>query len=160
MVLQNREPMTPEGHQKLSKEIEHIKTVERPNNIQALEEARGHGDLTENADYEAAKNHQELITSRLVALENRYARAEVIDPKTLSGDAVMFGATVTLINMNTDQQITYKIVGSYEADHKNHTISFDSPMGKAIIGKRQGDEVVVNAPGGSKEFAIVKVEYK
>ena len=155
-----REPMTPEGYERLLKEIENIKTVERPRNIKALEEARAHGDLSENADYDAAKNEQGLIAAKLAQAEDRLARAEVIDPKTLSGSTIMFGATVTLIDIETEETIKYKILGAYEADMKNRTISLDSPIGKALIGKSEGDEVGVSTPNGLREFSIQKVEYK
>ncbi len=155
-----REPMTPEGHQRLLKEIEHIKSVERPNNIKAIEEARGHGDLSENADYDAAKNEQGLIAARLAVCEDLLARAEVIDPKTLSGPRIMFGASVTLIDLENDDEVKYRLVGSYEADMKNRSISIESPIGKALIGKQEGDEVVVQTPNGAREFGIQKVEYK
>ena len=158
--MAEREPITPEGYQRLLKEIEHIKSVERPSNIKAIEEARGHGDLSENADYDAAKNEQGLIAARLAAAEDRLARAEVIDPKTLKGSQVMFGATVTLVDVNTEDEITYQLVSSYEADLKNKRISIESPIGKALIGKQEGDEVVVQTPGGRKEFSIQRIEYR
>jgi len=155
-----REPITPQGHEKLVKEIEHLKHVERPNNIKAIEEARGHGDLSENADYDAAKQEQGMIQARLTSLEDRLARCEVIDPKTLSGKVVMFGATVTLVDTESDEHMVYKLLNSYEADAKLKIISLESPIGKALIGKEEGDEVVVNTPNGARDLAIVKVEFK
>lgn len=155
-----REPLTPEGHQRLLKEIEHIKSVERPANIKAIEEARAHGDLSENADYDAAKQEQGMINARLTLLEDKLARAEVIDPKKLSGETVTFGATVHLIDTQTDEKCVYRLLGSFEADVKTNTISIESPIGKALIGKTDGDEVVVNTPGGVREFFIQKVEFK
>jgi transcription elongation factor GreA len=155
-----REPMTPAGYERLQKELEQLKSVDRPRNILAIEEARGHGDLSENADYDAAKNEQGLIAAKLADLESRLGRAEVIDPKSLSGSQVMFGATVTLIDVETDEKVTYKLVGSYEADIKQKTISIESPIGKSLIGKSEGDEVNVKTPGGFREFSIQKVEYK
>ena len=155
-----REPMTPEGYEKLQREIEQIKSVERPRNIKAIEEARAHGDLSENADYDAAKNEQGLIQARLKLAEDKLSRAEVIDPKTLSGRTVMFGATVTLIDVETEDKVTYKLVGSHEADLKHKSISIESPIGKSLIGKSEGDEVAVKTPGGSREFSIQSVVYK
>lgn len=150
----------PAGRDRLVKEIEQIKHVDRPRNIKAIEEARGHGDLSENADYDAAKNEQGLINGRLKSLEDLLARAEVIDPKTLTGPNVMFGATVTLSDTNSGDEVCYKILGSYEADFKNNVISVDSPIGKALIGKAEGDEVSAQAPGGNRKFVIEQVEYK
>lgn len=155
-----REPMTPQGYQRLLKEIEHIKSVEKPDNIRAIEEARGHGDLSENADYDAAKQAQGLINARLKLLEDKLARAEVIDPKTLSGNSVTFGATVLLVDLDTNDEVTYRILGAYEADAKAGIISLDSPIGKSLIGKQEGDEVIVRTPNGARTFGIQKVEYR
>lgn len=154
-----REPMTPAGFSRLQKEIDQIKHTDRPANIKAIEEARSHGDLSENADYDAAKNEQGLIAGRLASLEDLLARAEVIDPKSLSGSNIMFGATVTLSDGNTGDEITYKILGSYEADPNKKIISIDSPIGKALIGRQEGDEVSVQAPGGARQFIIEQVRY-
>jgi len=154
-----REPITPKGYDRLVKEIEHIKHHERPANIKAIEEARGHGDLSENADYDAAKQEQGLIQARLLAAEDRLARAEVVDPKTLSGSTVMFGATVVLVDTETDDELKYQLVSSYEADAKSGLISIESPIGKALIGKEEGDEVVVQTPSGHRNFAIIKVSF-
>lgn len=158
--MSERETMTPLGYKRLLDEIEHIKSVERPENIRALEEARAHGDLSENADYDAAKNAQGLISARLKLAEDRLARAEIIDPKTLKGPGIMFGATVVLVDLETDDEIRYQILGAYEADIKKRIISLESPIGKALIGKQEGDEVIVQTPGGRKTFAIQSVEYK
>lgn len=155
-----REPITPKGYERLMKDIEHIKHIERPANIKAIEEARGHGDLSENADYDAAKQEQGLIQARLLQAEDRLARAEVIDPKSLSGSVVMFGATVTIVDTENDEEFRYQLVSSYEADVKLNLISIESPIGKALIGKEEGDEVAVQTPNGSRSFAITKVEYK
>jgi transcription elongation factor GreA len=152
--------MTPAGYQRLLSEIERIKSVERPENIRAIEEARAHGDLSENADYDAAKNNQGLISARLKMAEDRLARAEVIDPKTLSGPSVMFGATVTLADLETNEEITYQILGAYEADIKKKIISLESPIGRALIGKQEGDEVTVQTPSGSRTFGIQQIIYK
>jgi transcription elongation factor GreA len=152
--------MTPQGHETLIKEIETIKHVERPANIKAIEEARAHGDLSENADYDAAKNEQGLIQARLLQLEDILARAEVIDPSTLEGPTIMFGARVKLIDTETDEEISYQLVSSYEADVKRNMISIESPIGKALIGKEEGDEVLVTTPSGKRNFAVTSVRYK
>lgn len=155
-----RFPVTPAGYAKLQKEIEHIKSVERPRNIKALEEARAHGDLSENADYDAAKNEQGLIEARLNQAEDRLARAEVIDPKSFTGPQIMFGATVHLEDLESGDEVTYQILGPYEADIKQKIISLESPIGKALIGKAEGDEVVVHTPNGPRQFGVHKVEYR
>jgi transcription elongation factor GreA len=155
-----RFPVTPQGHARLVKEIEQIKSVERPRNIKALEEARAHGDLSENADYDAAKNEQGLIEARLNLAEDRLARAEIIDPKSLTGTVVMFGATVTLVDLDSGDEVVYQVLGPYEADAKKRIISLESPIGKALIAKQEGDEVVVQTPNGPREFGIHKVVYK
>ncbi len=152
--------MTPKGYEKLQKELEHIKHVERPNNIKAIEEARGHGDLSENADYDAAKQEQGLINARMLQLEDILARAEVIDPKSLSDSRVMFGATVSVVDTETEQEFKYQLVSSHESDAKQNLISIDSPIGKALINKEEGDEVVVATPSGGRTFAITKIEYR
>lgn len=159
-MAMKREPMTAEGYARLVKEIEHIKQVERPNNIRAIEEARSHGDLSENADYDAAKNEQGFIAARLGSAEDLLGRAEIIDLKTLTGPTVMFGATVTMADSETGDELKYKLLGSYEADAKKNIISIESPIGKALIGKQEGDDVVVQTPGGAREFVIQNVEYK
>lgn len=160
MGSMERFPITPAGYEKLIKEIENIKHVDRPRNIKAIEEARGHGDLSENADYDAAKNEQGLIEARLKLAEDRLARAEVIDPKALSGTQIMFGAIVSLVDSDTGDELTYQVLGPYEADVKKRIISLESPIGKALIGKNEGDEVVVQTPNGPREFGILKVVYK
>jgi len=152
--------MTPKGYERLIKEIEQFKHVDRPANIKAIEEARGHGDLSENADYDSAKQEQGLIQARLLMAEDRLARAEIIDPKTLSGTAVMFGAHVTIVDTESEDEFHYQLTSSYEADVKLNLISIESPIGKALIGKEEGDEALVQAPNGSRTFAITKVEYK
>lgn len=156
---QKREPITREGYEKLVKEIERIKHVERPANIKAIEEARSHGDLSENAEYEAAKNEQGLIESRLARCEDLLARAEVIDPKAYDSDDVVFGASVELVDMESDEKLSYRLVGTYEADIKSGSISIESPVGRALVGRRVGDEVKVKTPKGERELAIVSVKY-
>jgi transcription elongation factor GreA len=153
-------PMTAEGHKALDEELKHLKTVERPAVIQAISEAREHGDLSENAEYHAAKERQGWIEGRLAELEDKLARAQVIDATKLSGDTVKFGATVTVIDEDTEEEHAYKIVGEDEADVKGGKISLSSPISRALINKEVGDVVEVNAPGGVKSYEILKVEWK
>jgi len=155
-----REPITPAGYDRLHKELEYAKNVERPNNIKAIEEARAHGDLSENAEYHAAKEEQGLIAAKILKLEGIFSRAEIIDPKSYKGSDIVFGATVYLIDTETDEKLSYQIVGTYEADIKKGTISIESPIGKSLIGKQESDDVRVKAPGGMRELSIQKVEYK
>ncbi|GGE40536.1 transcription elongation factor GreA [Marinicauda pacifica] len=152
--------MTAEGHQALDAELKHLKSVERPAVIQAISEAREHGDLSENAEYHAAKERQGWIEGRLQELEDKLARAQVIDTSKMSGDTVRFGATVTLVDEDTDKEATYKIVGDDEADVKAGKISLSSPIARSLINKDTGDVVEVNAPGGVKSYEILKVEWK
>lgn len=154
-----RAPITPAGYEKLKAEIEHIKTVERPANIKAIEEARAHGDLSENAEYHAAKDEQGHINGRLAKYEDLMARAEVIDSKKYEGDDIVFGAKVSLVDVETEEEVTYQLVGTYEADLSKGTISIESPIAQALIGRREGDEVKVKTPKGLREFEIVGVSY-
>jgi len=153
-------PMTDRGFTRLSDELRRLKTVERPAVIRALEEARGHGDLSENAEYHAAKERQAYIEGRVMEIEDKLSRAAVIDVGKLSGDGVKFGATVTLADEDTDEESTYQIVGVDEADIKSGLLSVTSPLARALIGKNVGDSVEVSAPGGAKSYEIVKVHYK
>ncbi|MFP4520154.1 MAG: transcription elongation factor GreA [Oceanicaulis sp.] len=153
-------PMTAEGHKALDEELKHLKSVERPQVIQAISEAREHGDLSENAEYHAAKERQGWIEGRVQELEDKLARAQVIDTSKMSGDQVKFGATVTLVDEDTDQESTYKIVGEDEADVKSGKISLSSPIARSLINKEVGDIVEVNAPGGTKSYEILQVEWK
>ncbi len=153
-------PMTAEGHRALDEELKHLKSVERPAVIQAISEARDHGDLSENAEYHAAKERQSWIEGRVVELEDKLARAQIIDVSRMSGDQVKFGATVTLVDEDTEAEATYKIVGDDEADVKSGKISVSSPIARALINKETGDVVEVNAPGGLKTYEILKVEWK
>lgn len=153
-------PMTAEGHRALDEELRHLKAVERPAVIQAISEARDHGDLSENAEYHAAKERQSWIEGRVVELEDKLARAQIIDVSRMSGEQVKFGATVTLIDEDTEAEATYKIVGDDEADVKSGKISISSPIARALINKEEGDVVEVNAPGGLKTYEIIKVEWK
>jgi len=153
-------PMTAEGHSAMMDEVKHLKSVERPRIIKAIEEARSHGDLSENAEYHAAKEQQGWTEARVAELEDKLSRAEIIDISKLSGDTVMFGAKVTLIDEETDDKTAYQIVGEFEADVKKGKISVSSPIARAIIGKKKGDSVEVNTPGGGKSYEIAKVSWK
>lgn len=153
-------PMTAEGHSAMMDEVKHLKTVERPRIIKAIEEARSHGDLSENAEYHAAKEQQGWTEARVAELEDKLSRAEIIDISKLSGDTVMFGAKVTLIDEETDDKTVYQIVGEFEADVKKGKISVSSPIARAIIGKKKGDSVEVNTPGGGKSYEIAKVAWR
>ena len=152
-------PMTGPGFVKLEEEIRNLKHVERPAVIRAIAEARAHGDLSENAEYHAAKERQGFIEGRILELEDIVARAQVIDPAKLSGKAVKFGATVTVVDEDTDKEATYQIVGDLEADLKQKRISISSPLARALIGKAVGDSVEVAAPGGAKSYVILKVKF-
>ena len=151
--------MTPEGYQKLQERLKYLKSVERPKNIKAIEVARGHGDLSENADYSAAKEAQAHLAREMREIEDKLARAEVIDPKKLNHSKVTFGATVTLEDAETSEKKKYKIVGPDEADVKAGKISVVSPIAKSLIGKEVGDVVSVETPSGKREFEILMVEY-
>ncbi|MEQ8406313.1 MAG: transcription elongation factor GreA [Oceanicaulis sp.] len=153
-------PMTAEGHRALDEELKHLKSVERPQVIQAISEAREHGDLSENAEYHAAKERQGWIEGRVQELEDKLARAQVIDTSKMGGDQVKFGATVTLVDEDTETESTYKIVGDDEADVKSGKVSLSSPIARALINKETGDVVEVTAPGGVKSYEILKVEWK
>lgn len=153
-------PMTASGFISLQEELKHLKTVERPNVIKAIAEAREHGDLSENAEYTAARERQSFIEGRVAELEDKISRAEVIDPTKLSGDAVKFGATVTLADEDTDEEMTYQIVGQDESDIKNGRLSIQAPLARALINKSVGDSVEVSTPGGSRLYEIVTVEFK
>jgi transcription elongation factor GreA len=153
-------PMTAEGHAAIDAELKRLKTVERPTVIQAIAEARTHGDLSENAEYHAAKERQSFIEGRLAELEDKLARAQVIDVSRLSGDTIKFGATVTVLDEDTEEKAVYKIVGEDEADVRAGKISISSPIARAMIGKEVGDVVEVAAPGGARSYEILKVKWK
>ena len=153
-------PMTVQGHQALGEELKHRQQVERPRIIQAIAEARAHGDLSENAEYHAAKELQSLNEGRIAELEDKLSRAEVIDVTKMSGTIIKFGATVQLIDDDTEEKKTYKIVGDVEADVKQGKISISSPIARALIGKTIGDAVEVNTPGGGKSYEILGVAYR
>ena len=155
-----RIPMTAEGHAALQAELKNLKSVERPNIIAAIAEARAHGDLSENAEYHAAKEKQSFIEGRIAEIDDKLARADVIDVTKLSGGKIRFGATVTLIDVDTEEESTYKIVGEDEANVKDGKISITSPIARALIGKEEGDEAEVAAPSGARAYEISKVEYR
>ncbi len=152
-------PMLQWSYDALEKELKQLKSVDRHAVVKAIEVARAHGDLSENAEYHAAKDHQGMIEARISELETALALAEVIDPTTLSGDTVMFGATVALLDEN-DEKVIYQIVGKYEGDVKERRISNESPLGRALIGRSVGDDVEVRTPSGEKFYEITKIEFK
>lgn len=153
-------PMTVGGFQQLESELKKLKNEERPAVIQAIAEARAHGDLSENAEYHAAKDRQGWIESQIVELEDKVTRAEVIDISKLNGDTVKFGATVTLVDEDTEEEKVWQIVGDHEADVKQKKISVSSPIARGVIGKSVGDSVEISAPGGARSFEIAKIEFK
>lgn len=152
-------PMTPNGHQILMDELRNLKEVDRPAVIADIAEARGHGDLKENAEYHAAKEKQGFIEGRIQELESVVARAEVIDYTKFENDVVRFGATIDLYDEDTEQEATYMIVGHYEADITKNRLSLQAPLSKGLIGKAVGDVVKVQTPGGLKSYEILKISY-
>ncbi len=156
----NKIPMTTGGYERLVDELKNLKTVERPQVIRAIAEAREHGDLSENAEYHAARDRQGFIEGRLAELEDKLSRAEVIDVSSLKGGVVRFGATVRIIDEDTDAKTTYQIVGADEADIDSGLLSVISPLARALIGKKKGDSAEVSAPGGHKYYEIASVRYK
>jgi transcription elongation factor GreA len=153
-------PMTVEGAERLKAELQRLKSVERPSVIQAIAEARSHGDLSENADYDAAKERQGFIEGRIAEIENKLAGAQVIDPSTVDGDGrVVFGATVEIEDVESGTRRTWRIVGDDEADVRENMVSVNSPLARALIGKEEGDSVEVQAPGGVRSYEIVAISY-
>ncbi len=152
-------PMTAPGLQALEEELRMLKSQERPSIIRAIAEARSHGDLSENAEYHAARERQSFVEGRIAELEEITSSAEVIDPASLSGDTVKFGANVSLVDEDTEKEFTYQIVGMYEADIKQSRLSITSPLAKALISKKVGDSVSVPAPGGDKTYEILNIRY-
>lgn len=152
--------MTTGGYERLVDELKHLKTVERPQVIRAIAEAREHGDLSENAEYHTARDRQGFIEGRLAELEDKLSRAEVIDVSSLKGGVVRFGATVRVIDEDTDEKTTYRIVGADEADIDSGLLSVISPLARALIGKKKGDSAEVSTPGGHRFYEIVSVRYK
>lgn len=153
-------PMTPGGYKRLLEELKRLKNEERPKAIQAIAEARGHGDLSENAEYDAAKEKQGILEARIRAFEDQLARAQVIDPSTIDSSTITFGAKVRLLDLETEVKISYQIVGDIESDLKQGKISISSPIGKALIGKASGDVVEVQTPRGVREFEILEINYE
>ena len=158
--MTQRFPMTPAGLEALRDELKHLKEVERPQNVQDIEVALGHGDLRENAEYHAAKERQAELAARIANLESRIGLAQVVDPETIQSKTIGFGATVTLTDMETDDEVVYIVVGENESDVKAGKISIGAPLAQAMLGKAEGDEVIVRLPKGDREFEVVKVEYK
>lgn len=159
-MADDKVPMTIDGKKMLEEELQRLLTVERPAVVKAIEIARGHGDLSENADYSAAKERQGFIEGRIMEINAKLARAQVIDPTTLNSEKVLFGATVNLEDQESGRQITYQIVGVDEADIKKGKIGITSPIARALIGKLAGEEVVVHAPKGEIHYDIVSIAYK
>ena len=152
-----RVPITRKGYEALKKEMEHIQKVERPRNIRAIEEARAHGDITENAEFEAAKDRQAFIEGRLNELGYKLSMAEIIDPQKLPKDRAVFASSVRLENIDTSENVIYQLVGPDEANIEEGRISVSSPLGKAIIGKKPGDEIVLEAPGGKRFYELIEI---
>ncbi|QQR80681.1 MAG: transcription elongation factor GreA [Deltaproteobacteria bacterium] len=155
----NPVPMTPEGHKKLQEELKYLKAVERPKIVDAIEVARGHGDLSENAEYDAAKEKQGQLMGKIAFIEDQLARAQIIDPSTIVQDKIVFGASVKMVDVDSGEELSYQIVGAYESDIKLGKISIESPIAKSLIGKEIGDVVKVVTPGRSRELEIIKIHY-
>ena len=155
----NKVPITPEGKSLVESEVKNRKAIERPRIINSIAEARAHGDLSENAEYHAAKEEQSHNETKIMELEDTLSRAEVIDPSMLGGDEIKFSATVLIVDEETEKESEYKIVGEIEADFKSGKISIQSPLARALIGKSSGDSVEVNTPGGGKSYEILKIRY-
>ncbi len=158
MASADKVPMLADGHRKLNEQVRHLKMIERPEVVQAIEDARAHGDLSENAEYHAAKERQGQIEAMIADIDDQLSRAMVIDPTTLSGDKVVFGATVTLIDED-EKKVRYQLVGQVEADAKDGKISYNSPLGRALIGRQKGEEVEVSTPSGDRYYEIKKIEF-
>lgn len=158
-MAEDKVPMTVEGKRKLDEELKHLMTVERPTIVKAIEVARGHGDLSENADYSAAKERQGFIEGRIGHINGQLARAQVIDVSTIKSDKVVFGAIVVLEEQESGKKVTYQIVGVDEADLKEGKIGVTSPIARALIGKSKGDEVVVHAPKGQITYDVLQIKY-
>jgi transcription elongation factor GreA len=158
MATAEKVPMLEEGYRKLTEQVRQLKQIERPAVVQAIEDARAHGDLSENAEYHAAKERQGQIEATIADIEDQLSRAMVIDPSTLSGNKVVFGATVTLVDED-DKKVKYQLVGQVEADARDGRISYNSPLGRALIGREKGDEVEVSTPSGDRYYEIAKVEF-
>lgn len=151
-------PITRKGYDALKEELGKLKKIERPRNIKAIEEARAHGDLSENAEFDAAKERQGFIEGRINELQYKLSNADIIDPDNLPKDRAVFGCTVVLENIDSGEEVTYQLVGPDESDIKDGRISVTSPLGKAIIGKVLGDEITINAPGGKRQYELVEIK--
>jgi transcription elongation factor GreA len=149
--------MTPQGYEALKTELAKLKSVERPRNIKAIEEARAHGDLSENAEFEAAKERQSFLEGRINELEYKLANADIINPAKLAKDKAVFGSTVVLENIDTGQEVEYQLVGPEESSIEEGRISVTSPLGSAILGKALGDEIVIQAPGGKRNYELIDI---
>jgi transcription elongation factor GreA len=158
MATAEKVPMLAEGHRQLSDELKRLRSEERPAIVEAIEEARAHGDLSENAEYHAAKERQGQVEATIAELEDRLSRAMIIDPSTLSGNKVVFGATVTLLDED-EKKVKYQLVGQTEADARVGRISYNSPLGRALIGRQVGEEVEVSTPSGERYYEIKKIEF-
>ncbi len=150
-------PITRRGYDALREELVNLKKVERPRNIQAIEDARAHGDLSENAEYEAAKERQGYIEGRISELQYKLSNVDIIDPKDIPKDKAVFGATVVLENIDSGEEVTYQLVGPDESDIKEGRISVTSPLGQAIVGKNLGEEIAITAPGGKRQYELVGI---
>jgi len=159
MATVDKYPMLAEGHAELMATLRNLKEVERPKNVEDIETARAHGDLSENAEYHAARERQSFIEGRIQELEEVVGAAEVIDPSSLSGDSIKFGAHVSLLDEETEKEATYQIVGVYEADIKAKRLSISSPLAKSLIGKKKGDTISVPAPGGDRSYEILNFQF-
>lgn len=158
--MSDKQPMTLIGKQLLDQELKHLISVERPDVIRAIEEARGHGDLSENADYDAAKERQGFVEQRIADIQAKLANAEIVDPTVVKSDKIVFAATVTIADLELDKEVTYQLVGVDEADVKEGKLSVFSPLGRALIGKKTGDIIEVQSPKGDKEYEIVNFQFK
>lgn len=158
--MNDRLPMTPTGFATLKDELKRLKSVDRPDNIQDIEEALAHGDLSENAEYHAAMERKSHIDARIRFVDDRIARAQVIDPKSQVGDKILFGATVVLCDVETDAEVTYTLVGDDESDIKSGLLSYSSPVGRALIGKEETDEVTVKIPKGTRVYEVIGIRYE
>lgn len=155
-----RVPMTPKGHKMLQEKLKFLKQVERPKIVAAIEEARGHGDLSENAEYDIAKERQLQVSQQIKEIEHKLSVAQVIDPSRIESEKIVFGAKVTLADIDNDEHLSYSIVGSDESDISLGLISIDSPIARALIGKEEGDEVKVKTPKGERMFEVVSIKFE
>lgn len=160
MSVMDKVPVTVKGFKNMEAELKNLKSVERPNVIKAIAEARAHGDLSENAEYHAARERQSFIEGRILELEDKIARADVLDPSEMTGDIIKFGATVKLVDEESEEEVTYQIVGEYEANLEKGLISLTAPIARALIGKKKGASVEVKTPSGERYYEVLNVIYK